>query len=311
MSSKLNSPSSSPGKVSPKPPRVILAVDRPGWSFHQIASQIVHHCGNVFDFRIMPYSEIKNESADLLVCFWWRAMGQLLADNVFKRSLMCVYDHVTWSQTDGDAYEFKLSLDLASAVGVANQEIANQMRYRGFDQKPFFLIEDGVNTELFIHKPLPQIMTFGWAGNPSAGHGQIKGLELIKEACSETGHELKVLDATKKRLEHEQMPQWYSTISCYICASSMEGTPNPPLEAMACGRPVISTRVGILERIINDGINGMFVKRTVNELICAIRAMERRDIMKMSFAARFAAESHSWTYKIIPWFNTLRTLCVL
>lgn len=293
-----------------KPPRVILAVDRPGWSFHQIASQIAHHCGSIFDFRIMPYNEIKNETADLLVCFWWRSLSQLLSDNIFKRSLLCVYDHVTWSQTEGDAYDFKLNLNLASAVAVANQQIAEKIRHRGYDNKPFFLVEDGVNTELFCHVPLPNMLTFGWCGNSKAGHGQIKGLELIKEACQRTGHDLKILDASEKQIPHEQMPQWYSTISCYICASSWEGTPNPPLEAMSCGRPIISTRVGIIPRILNDGINGFAIRRSVDDIVDAINMMCDRDMMKMSFAARFAAESHSWTYKIMPWLNALRTLCL-
>ena len=41
------------------------------------------------------------------------------------------------------------------------------------------------------------------------------------------------------------MPEWYSHIDVLICASESEGTPNPVLEALACGVPVISTHVGI------------------------------------------------------------------
>lgn len=295
----------------PAKPRVILAVDRPGWSFHQIASQIQHHCGSLFDFQILPYGEIKNMSADLVVCFWWRALPALMADNIFKRSLLCVYDHVTWTQTDGDAYEFKLSLDLSSAVGVANQEIADKMRHRGYSQRPTFLLEDGVNTELFCHVPLPSMPVFGWCGNAAAGHGQIKGLDLIRAACDATGSELKILDVSVQNpLKHEQMPQWYSSISCYICASSCEGTPNPPMEALACGRPVISTRVGLMPRVISDGVNGFLVKKSVEDIAAAIRQLGERDMLRMSFASRFAAEAHSWTFKIIPWYSALRTLCL-
>jgi glycosyltransferase involved in cell wall biosynthesis len=203
-----------------------------------------------------------------------------------------------------------LNLEQASAVAVANQQIADQLRYRGCDGKPTFILEDGVNTELFCHTPLPNVLTFGWCGNAKAGHGQIKGLDLIEEACKEAGHDLKILDGSKKQIPHEEMPQWYSTISCYICASSWEGTPNPPLEAMACGRPVISTRVGIVERILNDGVNGFFVNRDVESIVDAINMIKNRDMMRMSFAARFAAESHSWTYKIMHWFSALRTLCI-
>ena len=48
------------------------------------------------------------------------------------------------------------------------------------------------------------------------------------------------------------MPEYYSKIDLYICASINEGTPNPILEAMACGIPVISTDVGIVKEVFGD-----------------------------------------------------------
>ena len=45
------------------------------------------------------------------------------------------------------------------------------------------------------------------------------------------------------------MPEYYNKIDLYICASLNEGTPNPVLEAMACGVPVISTDVGIVPEV--------------------------------------------------------------
>ena len=42
------------------------------------------------------------------------------------------------------------------------------------------------------------------------------------------------------------MPDYYNSIDIYICGSKNEGTPNPVLESMACGVPIISTDVGIV-----------------------------------------------------------------
>ena len=42
------------------------------------------------------------------------------------------------------------------------------------------------------------------------------------------------------------MPDYYNSIDVYVCASKNEGTPNPVLESMASGVPIISTNVGIV-----------------------------------------------------------------
>ncbi|WZB73295.1 glycosyltransferase family 4 protein [Achromobacter xylosoxidans] len=44
------------------------------------------------------------------------------------------------------------------------------------------------------------------------------------------------------------MPAYYNSLDLYVCPSAIEGTPNPVLEAMACGVPVISTDVGIVPK---------------------------------------------------------------
>lgn len=68
-------------------------------------------------------------------------------------------------------------------------------------------------------------------------------------------------------IPHYRMPQFYSKIDCYICASLHEGTPNPVLEAMACGVPVITTNVGVVEECFGTLQKNFIMKeRTVKEL---------------------------------------------
>lgn len=45
-----------------------------------------------------------------------------------------------------------------------------------------------------------------------------------------------------------EMPDYYSSIDVYVCASITEGTPNPILEAMASGVPIVTTDVGIVRK---------------------------------------------------------------
>jgi glycosyltransferase involved in cell wall biosynthesis len=46
----------------------------------------------------------------------------------------------------------------------------------------------------------------------------------------------------------------------YVMSSAYEGMPISVLEALACGVPVVSTRVGEVERVVRPGVNGALVE---------------------------------------------------
>lgn len=60
------------------------------------------------------------------------------------------------------------------------------------------------------------------------------------------------------RVPHEQIPGLIKKASILCLPSYNEGTPNVVIEALACGIPVVATRVGALPEIINDN-NGFLV----------------------------------------------------
>src|SRR5437773_6803398 len=51
----------------------------------------------------------------------------------------------------------------------------------------------------------------------------------------------------------------YRRSRAVVCASTCEGGPRFTVEAMACGTPVVSTRVGVMGEIVRDGENGRLV----------------------------------------------------
>jgi teichuronic acid biosynthesis glycosyltransferase TuaC len=61
------------------------------------------------------------------------------------------------------------------------------------------------------------------------------------------------------RVPHDELALWYGSADLFCLATATEGCPNAVLEALACGTPVIATRVGAIDELITDGDNGSIV----------------------------------------------------
>lgn len=59
------------------------------------------------------------------------------------------------------------------------------------------------------------------------------------------------------RLSYQEYPNFYNNISLLLNCSTLEGGPIGVIEALACGTPVCSSRVGIVPDIIQQNVNGM------------------------------------------------------
>ncbi|GBE07651.1 GDP-mannose-dependent alpha-(1-6)-phosphatidylinositol monomannoside mannosyltransferase [bacterium BMS3Abin11] len=155
--------------------------------------------------------------------------------------------------------------------------VVNQRQYQIFKplvgENPLMMVRHGVdelmfNKDEYLHAAHNGFIV-GWAGKTDSNGD--KGLDLIQEACARLG----VVCLTAKynnsgQLHKNQMPHFYSQIDVLCCMSRSEGCWNPLLEAGAMGIPVISTRVGAAEEIIQCGVNGLLVDRNVDSLVEAL-----------------------------------------
>ena len=291
-------------------PRVLLAVDRLGWAFHSICRQLGANLSDEFQFLAGPAEDFEDGGeCDVLVAFWWNALPTLLSKIRYGSLVLCVYDHLSWFKTDADKMSFQRALTLADVIAVANDQIAADLTSGAFElgDTPIITVEDGVDTSLFLPSPMPDEFTVGWCGNSGVGRGLVKGLDRAAEACDKLGVKFLVEDQCNCGwLPHWYMPGWYRQISVYLNPSIADGTPNPPLEAMACGRPVISTPVGVMPRVIQHGLNGYLADHTADGMARCLRQIMRRDLGEMGLAARETAEQWAWHLKAPAWRQALR-----
>lgn len=138
-----------------------------------------------------------------------------------------------------------------------NQHITNTLR-EYFPYKTVFHLPFGVDLEKFEPGPPPKTFTVGWAGHQGR---LIKRFNLAEEACKIAGLNLRLAGhiTSGKYLPSEEMPAWYRDLSCLLITSETEAHPLVFYEAMACGRPVVSTLVGDVASIAKDGVNGFYL----------------------------------------------------
>lgn len=89
-----------------------------------------------------------------------------------------------------------------------------------------------------------------------------KGIETVRAAARLTGVPIHFTS---------ELWQDLSTASMFIYISEMEGLGSAALAAMACGVPVIASRVGGLPEIVEDGLTGLLVSE--GELAGALRRL--------------------------------------
>ena len=236
-----------------------------------------------------------------------------------------VYDHLFLGKEETDIAT-RRTLALSDRYTVSSSSLNEIYSSIDFMKSPESVISDGVDLSVFKPQKIlntnntSNILYIGWAGNSRWGPDAIdhKGLKTIikplvarlkNEGFSVEG---RFCDRSVSWRPKEVMPDYYNSIDIYVCASLTEGTPNPVLEAMACGVPILSTDVGIVkdlfgplqrEFIVKDRTSPEFLEK-LTKLVVNPELRERLSLENLESVKGWSCES-----KAVEWdaffYNTL------
>ncbi len=320
--------------------RVLIVIDKYGWSYDTIARGLIAHNRDP-DLRLALVSaaedadliEREHERYDLVFALGWTSViakrkgrGEAFADLLGfidrRRLITGIHSHRSWDgyeSTPGHSPkpppELIEKLGCLRGVNVISRRLHRIFVDAGLER--LTLTENGVDTTLFAPSRPPSSrrdapLVVGFSGSTAIErHDTLKGFsEFIQPLADLPNVTVRALGGRgAHQVAREAMPALYDTIDLYVCASSSEGFSQSVLEASACGRAVVSTRVGGCEDLIRDGVNGYLVERDGDALRSVVTRLEADRPMLAALGARnreIVCSTYAWHNRVADWLAFIR-----
>jgi glycosyltransferase involved in cell wall biosynthesis len=263
--------------------------------------------------RWRPITDADVPDADVVVATWWETAEWVAKMSDAKGAkAYFIQHHEIFEGMPKERVEATWSLPMHKIT--ISQWLIDLARERYGDSNVSF-VPNSVDTEQFNAPPrgkqqIPTVgmlyVPVGWKGCDvslkafSLAAQKIPNLRLVAFGVFDPSADLPLPAGTEytKRPPQNAIKDIYAKCDVWLCGSWSEGFHLPPLEAMACRCPVVSTRVGGPVDIIKEGVNGYLVPlgdstALANQLVHVLTLPEA-EWQVLSDAAYATATQYTW-----------------
>jgi glycosyltransferase involved in cell wall biosynthesis len=290
-------------------PTVLCVVDRRGWAHDRKTDALARELAGRFRIVKRYASDVVAEdleTSDLVLLYYWMQFGKLgkLADILRARWERLLIGICSQFELEGEWQKPGLSLLTALPRAVFANNLGLIEKFQTELGRPIAYTPNGVDTGFFhpIAETWPSHrLRVGWAGSLTNHGPEHRGVHqyIAPAVAAVPGAELCLAAREERWRGPEEMRAFYQSLDVYVCASRSEGTPNPCLEAAACGLPIVTTRVGNMPELIRDGQNGFFVERDDADIAAKLALLAKDPELRvgMGSAARASIEPWDWRFQ--------------
>lgn len=275
--------------------KVVLICDVKNWAWWNKSIYIKKYLSDEFDIDIINLlgkgsSRINKTKHDLYITYGYSYVNHLVGVKKFQKA----------SGVTAHRHRNVITREMKKVGTVHANSMLLKKELEEWGIKDVHYVPNGIDLDLFKptrEKDPDSPFLVGHIGKNSNQKGQD---QIIKPAIKKAGAEsfFHLSDWTEM-IPYTEMYKKYQDMSVFIVASKEDGTPNPALEAMACGVPVISNNIGNMPEIIKNGVNGFIVKKDINSYVNKIKWCKnnREQLIQMGKNARQILIEEGWSWE--------------
>ena len=261
-----------------------------------------------------PVTDADVPDADVVIATWWETAEWVAALSPSKgaKAYFIQHNEASFDYLPQSRVEKTYLLPLQK-ITISNW-LVDLMKTK-YDDTDVPLVFNSVDTKQFhsIARSKQAYPTVGMLYSPVYWKGcdiSLKALDLVRKqfpelkliafGADDIANELPLPEATEyfKQPAQESISDIYNRCDVWLCGSRAEGFHLPPLEAMACRCPVVSTAVGGPADIIINGENGYLAPVedfvALAEHLITVLGISNKEWTSMSNAAYKTAIDYTW-----------------